>query len=153
MIVRPATEADAEGMSGVLSELVAAGKRRKASDAEFALTHYITDPDRIECSVAEDTNGRILGFQSLKLARDGNPYGTPKGWGIIGTHVRPSAARRGVGRALFAATREAARKAGLTRIEAFIGAGNETALSYYEAMGFRTYREAEGAVPKVFEVG
>jgi GNAT superfamily N-acetyltransferase len=152
MIVREATVADADGVSAVLTELVAAGKRSKASDRDFALSHYIADPQRIRCSVAVDEDGTILGFQSLKHARAGNPYDTPIGWGIIGTHVRPSAARRGVGRALFAASAAAARAAGVEKIEAFIGANNPQALTYYEAMGFRTYREPEGVVAKVFVV-
>jgi len=150
MIVREADVDDAEGVSDVLTELVAAGKRSKASDPGFALNHYIADPDRILCSVAVDDDGTILGFQSLKHAREGNPYGTPVGWGIIGTHVRPTAARRGVGRALFAASEAAARGARIEKIEAFIGANNAQGLTYYEAMGFRTYREPEGVVAKMF---
>ena len=119
MIVREANVDDADGVSGVLTELLAAGKRSKASDPGFALNHYIADPDRILCSVAVDDDGTILGFQSLKHAREGNPYGTPVGWGIIGTHVRPTAARRGVGRALFAVSEAAARGAGIEKLHCY----------------------------------
>ena len=139
-------------MGAVLEELVLANKRTKRSDPEFARAHYVKHPDRLECVVAEDENGAVLGFQSLKIAREGNAYGTPVGWGIIGTHIRPSAARRGVGTRLFAATREAARRAGLAAIEAYIGAGNAEAQAYYEAMGFRTYRHADGVVAKAYEI-
>lgn len=150
--VREATVDDAQAIGAVLDALVAAGKRSKRSDAAFALAHYVTDPERIRCSVAVGENGTIVGFQSLKHAREGNPYDTPVGWGIIGTHVRPSAAGRGVGRALFVASLEAARAAGIEKIEAFIGAGNAEGLGYYERMGFRTYREPDGVVAKAFDV-
>jgi len=153
MQVRRAEAADAGAVSRVLEDLVAAGKRRKRADAEFALTHYILHPDQILCSLALDDAGEVLGFQSLKLAHAGNPYGTPVGWGMIGTHVRPSAARQGVGARLFAATRAAGLQAGLLQIEACIGAQNADGLRYYAALGFRTYREIEGAVCKAFPLG
>ena len=152
MRIRPATPGDANAISDVLEELVAAGRRAKNSDPEFVLRHYIRHPDRVQCSVAADDDGRILGFQSLKIARESNPYDTPVGWGIIGTHVRPTAARTGVGKHLFSASQEAARASGLRKIEAFIGADNEAALTYYKAMGFRTYRREEGVICKVYEV-
>lgn len=153
MQIRPATPADALGISEVLHELLLAGKRKSAGNADWVQAHYIGDPDRICCSVALDDDGRILGFQSLKHARAGNPYGTPVGWGIIGTHIRPSAARQGIGAKLFAISHEAARDAGLQKIEACIGADNTTGLAYYEALGFSTYdRQVEGSVCKCFVV-
>ncbi|WP_299153669.1 GNAT family N-acetyltransferase [uncultured Tateyamaria sp.] len=153
MEIRSATSDDAESISDVLKELVTAMKRTKPSDPDFARHHYIDHPDQIRCSIAVDEDGTILGFQSLKTADEGNPYGTPVGWGIIGTHVRPSAARRGVGKELFHSTHDAARRAGIRKIEAFIGEGNGAAIAYYEAIGFRTCRTADGAVCKSFEIG
>ncbi|WP_172300060.1 GNAT family N-acetyltransferase [Pseudoruegeria sp. HB172150] len=153
MQTRPATEADAHGMSQVLQDIASAGLRRKPTDPDFALSHYILDPGRIECTVAVDDDGTILGFQSLKLATEGNAYGVTPGWGIIGTHVSPRAARRGAGTALFAATKIAAKAAGIENIDATIGATNEMGLAYYEAMGFRTYGTEEGTIRKQFNVG
>ena len=124
MNVREAIAADADAMSEVLEELVAAGKRTNRATSDFVRSHYLEHPHRLHCFVAIDADGRILGFQSLKLADADNAYGTPIGWGIIGTHVRPSAARRGVGSALFGETLEAARNAGLSAIEAYIGEEN-----------------------------
>lgn len=159
MIVRPATAEDAPKLSEVLQTLVAAGTRRSPADPDFVLGHYIAAPAGIRCSVAIDTDGqhtdgqatdgqdavgRILGFQSLKRAEAGNPYDTPIGWGIIGTHVRPDAARRGVGRALFASTLDAAQAAGLPAIEAYISATNAGAIAYYGSLGFETYRPVDG---------
>jgi len=75
-----------------------------------------------------------------------------EGWGIIGTHVSPQAARRGVGSTLFAATRRAAEARGLKNIDASIGADNALGQSYYDAMGFMTYRQPEGLVCKVYRL-
>jgi ribosomal protein S18 acetylase RimI-like enzyme len=153
MEIREAAAVDAEAVSDVLQELVAAGKRSNRSDAEFVLSHYIEHPHRLHCFLAADEGEKVLGFQSLKIANAGNPYDTPLGWGIVGTHVRPSAARRGVGSRLLAATLAGARKANLPAIEAYIGAQNRAALDYYEAMGFKNHRRPDGIICKVLRVG
>ena len=150
MRTRTAARADAPAISQILQKLVAAGKRTARADVEYVLEHYIGHPSGLRCTIAEGDNGRLLGFQSLILAADINPYDTPPGWGIIGTHVDPDSARDGVGRMLFEATREAAIEAGLGKIEAFIGKDNHIAQAYYERMGFRTYRTTETAVSKLW---
>ena len=152
MHIRTATETDAPAMSAMLRLLVQAGKRTSPADEAFVLSQYIANPDGIRCSLAIEDDGSVLGLQSLVLAREGNRYGTPVGWGIIGTHVSPLAARRGIGRQLFAVTKPAAAAAGLARIEAFIGERNAEGQAYYEKMGFVTYRLADGAVCKCFDV-
>lgn len=152
MKVRPATSADAQGMSSALDEIFTAGLRKSAGDPQWVLAHYIEQEQRIECSVAEGELGRILGFQSLRHTSADNPYGVAEGWGIIGTHVSPHAARQGVGSALFQATVQAARAFGLQNIDATIGEGNAMGLAYYEAMGFRTYRTQEGVICKVYRL-
>ncbi|WP_320202203.1 GNAT family N-acetyltransferase [Agrobacterium sp. rho-13.3] len=153
MKVRPATAEDAEGMAAVQNEIFAAGLRKTPRDIETIVRVYLQREDNIKCTVAENAEGRIIGFQSLTYARPDNPYGVAEGWGIIGTHVSPSAARQGVGSALFSATLEAAKAAGLENIDASIGADNVLGQGYYEAMGFRTYRTPEGLVCKVYRVG
>lgn len=152
MNIRPATADDAEGMKNVHDEIFAAGLRKTRGNIEHVLATYIEHQDRIECSVAVDEDGRVLGFQSLRYARVGNPYGVAEGWGIIGTHVSPHAARKGAGTGLFGATRNAAGRVGLKKIDASIGADNALGQAYYEAMGFRTYRTPEGLVCKVYHV-
>ncbi|NVO58174.1 GNAT family N-acetyltransferase [Rhodobacteraceae bacterium B1Z28] len=149
---RSAQEGDANGIASVLQNLFDAGKRSKSCTAEFVLGHYISHPDSIRCTVAVERDGRILGFQSLRHAVANNPYDVTVGWGIIGTHIRPAAARRGIGRGLFAQTRDAARAFGLSFIDATIGAENTEGLAYYEAMGFRAYRQPEDAVSKVYQL-
>lgn len=153
MIVRAVTLDDAEGMAAVQNAIFAAGLRKAPTDVATVTASYITHKDRIRCTVAVDEDGTILGFQSLTRATAaGNPYGVAEGWGIIGTHVSPTAARRGVGKALFSATIEAAKEAGLKDIDASIGADNALGQAYYEAIGFRTYRATEDRVCKAFRV-
>jgi GNAT superfamily N-acetyltransferase len=152
MIVRDAVMGDAAEISIFLEELASLGKRNLPSDADYVRTHYIGHADKIQCAVAEDDDGTLLGLQILKMASEGNAYGVDVGWGIIGTHVRPSAARRGVGKALFAATRKAAVDAGLSRIDATIGATNLEGVSYYDAIGFETYKTLDTRICKCFTV-
>lgn len=152
MKIRDATLADVPSMSAILRELTARGRRTSPDDEAFVRANYIESPHKVRCSVTEDEDGTVLGFQSLKVADEGNPWGVPPGWGIIGTHIHPAAARRGVGRALFGVTRAAAAEAGLTDVDATIAATNVEGLAYYEAMGFRTYRTPEGRICKRLRV-
>ncbi len=153
MQTRPASVADAPALSRVLREIIAQTGRDRPHDEAFVLRQYLTNPAGIRCTVAVDAAGVVVGFQSLVRAEAGNRYDVPAGWGIIGTHISPRAHRQGVGAALFTASRAAAEQAGLTKIDAYIGAENAGALRYYEAMGFRTYREPEGIVQKVCTLG
>jgi len=112
----------------------------------------VEHPDKIQCLVATSDKGEILGFQSLKLASDANPYGVSPGWGIIGTYVAGDCARRGVGKKLFISTRKAAAAYGVTTIDATIGKTNRLGLAYYDAMGFKTYRTTPDAVCKLYSL-
>lgn len=141
---------DAAEISVFLQELAALDKRNLPSDEDYVRSHYIAHPDNVECTVAVDKDASLLGLQILKIASEDNPYGVTPGWGIIGTHFAPSAARRGVGKALFAATLTAAMRAGLHKIDATIGAGNVDGLAYYEAIGFQTYKMPNGKVCKCY---
>ncbi|MEP7004511.1 MAG: GNAT family N-acetyltransferase [Sphingomonas bacterium] len=152
METRVASLDDAEGISRVLREIIAQTGRERPNDTAFATSHYIANPTIIRCTVAVDETGRVVGFQSLKKAEADNRYDVPEGWGIIGTHISPRAHRQGVGKMLFASSMEAAEQAGLEKIDAYIGADNPSGLGYYEAMGFRTYREPDGIIQKVLLV-
>lgn len=151
MKIRDAVVEDVKQMSSFLKELTASGKRKSPDDEAFVRANYIEDPQKIRCCVAVE-DGVVLGFQTVKKAEQGNQWGVEPGWGVIGTHIRPTASRRGVGRALFAVSRAAAEGAGITKIDATIAADNPEALAYYEAMGFRTYRTPTGLICKRFEV-
>ena len=67
MNFRIATYNDVEAMSRLLQELVVAGKRTSASDADFVRSNYVSNPNGIQCTVAEDQDGAILGFQSADI--------------------------------------------------------------------------------------
>ena len=151
MKVRDVVPGDAEEMSRLLKELTASGKRKSPDTEAFVRAHIIEDPRKIRCSVAEE-NGLVLGFQSLISVEEGNKYGVVPGWGVIGTHIRPSAARRGVGRALFAVSLKAAEAASINKIDASIANDNPEALAYYEAMGVRTYRTPQGLTCKCLDL-
>ncbi|WP_374833400.1 MULTISPECIES: GNAT family N-acetyltransferase [Paenochrobactrum] len=139
-------------MSAVLREIIASNGRERPADIDFIIFNYINNPSNILCSVATDETAEILGFQSLIHAREGNRFNVPQGWAIIGTHISPRAHRRGVGKALFSKSRIAAEKANIEKIDAYIGADNIAALSYYESMGFKTYRELDNVVQKAYSV-
>ena len=148
--LRQAISADAAGMAHVLQALVASGQRSRPATAGHVLSHYIEDPGRLSCLLALDAEGAVLGFQSLKRASAGNPYEVTPGWGIIGTHIAPDAARRGIGRGLFEGTRASILRAGLPGVDASIGIQNAQGLAYYEAMGFRDYATGPGVQRKAW---
>lgn len=148
---RPARIEDADGMSAVLAPIIEMWGSDRQSDPDHVRVRYIEDPERIACTVAEE-QGRILGFQSLKLATDQNPYGVTPGWGIIGTYVALDAGRGGIGAMLFAASLNAARVRGLEWIDATIGKDNPRGLGYYRKMGFEPYRDAGTALAHRFRV-
>lgn len=152
MKIREVIIEDAKEISSFLQELTALGKRTLPDDEDFVRTIYIDNVDNIQCVVAEDNKGSILGLQVLKLAALGNIYGVEKGWGIIGTHVSPSATRKGIGKALFAVIKKAAMVANITNIDASIAATNIEGLGYYEAIGFRTYRKTKDKICKNYKV-
>ncbi|MEJ6404488.1 GNAT family N-acetyltransferase [Yoonia sp. 2307UL14-13] len=151
MIIRDATAKDVPQMSAFLTRLTEMGKRTRPSDEGFVLGHYINAPHKIQCALAEE-DGVVLGFQWLGVAVENDEFGVTPGWGVVGTHVNPDAARRGVGRALFPVTVKAAEAHGLKHIDASIGADNAEGLGYYEAMGFRTYRTPEGRICKRYDI-
>lgn len=143
---RAAERTDAEGMAQVQNAIYRAGLRADPVDEQAILKRYLGIEHTVACTVAVK-GGRILGFQSLKRAWHGNPYGAPEGWGIIGTHIDPSAGRTGIGRRLFDISLAAVKAADLRHIDATIGADNDAALAYYSAMGFVPYKQGNGAIP------
>lgn len=160
MKTRRALPSDADAMSAVLTALCEAGLRDNHSDVNFVISRYIENEDLIQTTVAlgvlenQPAQEQVIGFQSLLKVGEGNFYQVTPGWGVIGTHVHPQAIRQGAGRALFEATRSAARQAGLAHIDATIGANNPLGLGYYSAMGFIDYRTLNNgaAISKRYDV-
>jgi len=139
--IRPARPTDAEDMAEVQNAIYRAGLRSSAVDVATVRERYLDMEYTVSCTVAE-REGRVVAFQSLKRAWPGNPYDVPEGWGIIGTHVHPEAARSGLGRRLFIETLAAAKAAGIRHVDASIGASNAPALAYYSTVGFKPYRNS-----------
>ena len=145
MNLRPATPADAAAMAELLNEIIAQGGTTAYEDPfspEDMDHHYISNPARIACTLAED-NGEILGFQGLFWPTDpADPF--PEGWAYIATFARVGRTGGGIGRALFAETRAAAEAAGARVIDATIRADNTGGLAYYSRMGFTDYGRLRG---------
>jgi L-amino acid N-acyltransferase YncA len=134
LTVRPVTDADAAELAELLNAIIARGGTTALQEpftARRLADAYLTGPDVICCFVAEDAAGQLLGFQTL-----GRYPGLPDGWGDIGTFTRVGGVQRGVGTALFAATRAEARRQGLAGLNATIRADNSGGLAFYGRMGF-----------------
>jgi len=137
--VRPVTSADAPELADLLNAIIARGGTTALEEPftpERLDEAYLTGPKVLSCVVALDSEtGRLEGFQTLTK----EPY-VPDDWGDIGTFTRVDGIQRGVGSALFAATREKARALGLAAINAKIRADNTGGLTFYNKLGFEDYR-------------
>jgi len=135
--VRPTVRADAAALAELLNEIVEAGGttayETPFSPDAFADAH-IDGPGVIISVLAEDADGRPMGFQILLASDKLGP-----GWGDIGTFARRRVTTRGIGSALFDATKTAAIAAGLRVLNATIRADNTGGLAFYTKMGFVDY--------------
>lgn len=141
--VRAAESRDAPELAELLNAIIARGGTT-ALETPYApqdlARAYLVGPEVICCFVAVDVaSGTLLGFQTL-----GRDPALPDGWGDIGTFARIGGTQRGVGSALFAATREEARRQGLEGINATIRADNAGGLAFYSRMGFADHAVARG---------
>lgn len=132
LTVREATLDDLEPLRALLNEIVRIGGttaiEAPLSSGEFE-SYFLRGPDHLCCFVAID--GEHLGFQAMERRAD-----PPEGWSEIATFTRAGMQGRGVGAALFAATRKRAGELGLVAINATIRADNAGGLAYYARMGF-----------------
>ena len=140
--VRPAVDADIEGMRTLLNEIIRVGGTT-AITSELSPDEmrewFISGEAVVSCLAAVDSDEAIIGFQSL------NKYGSlPAGWVDIATFASRSRHKSGVGSALFARTREAASQLGFSTINATIRVVNEGGLAYYSRMGFETHLVEDG---------
>ena len=140
--IRPAVEADTEGMRTLLNEIIRVGGTTAITNElspDEMREWFVTGAAVVACFVAVDSDGAIVGFQSLST------YGSlPAGWVDIATFASRSRHKSGVGSALFARTREAASRLGFSAINATIRVVNEGGLAYYSRMGFETYLVEDG---------
>jgi len=136
--IREAARGDAAELAALLNAIIAQGGTTALEDPytpEHLADAYLVGPDVLCCFVAVDTEtGRLEGFQTL-----GRYDGLPDDVGDIGTFARIDGTQRGVGSALFAATRERAGQLGLAAINATIRADNTGGLAFYGKQGFEDH--------------
>ena len=142
LTVRPTVNADVDGMRTLLNEIIRVGGTTAITNElspDETREWFIFSEAVVTCFVAVDSDGAIVGFQSL------SKYASlPAEWVDIATFASRSRHKSGVGSALFARTREAASRLGFSAINATIRVVNEGGLAYYSRMGFETYLVEEG---------
>lgn len=143
VFIRDATPEDAAELVEILNPIIEDGRttaHRSTFDTARMIAHYIAPARAISCKLAEDRS-TIVGFQALEWADPGwtGPDPVPSDWAVIATFVRQGVQARGIGGALFTASRDAAQRAGPAAIDATIRADNVPGLAYYARMGFVDY--------------
>jgi len=143
MIVRTVTASDAAEMAALLNEIIRIGgttSRQKewSVEATKAFIESLTTTGCIHVACDKAT-GDVLGYQSLEVHTD-----LPKTIGDIATFSKVGGTKRGIGTALFAATRAAAPALGFNEINANIRADNTGGLAYYSKMGFQDHSVDKG---------
>jgi L-amino acid N-acyltransferase YncA len=142
LTIRPATDADNDGMRLLLNEIIRIGGTTAITNelsSDEIREWFISGENVVSCFMALDADGTIVGFQSLSAYGD-----LPAGWVDIATFARRSRHKSGIGSALFARTREAASRQGFVAINASIRVDNDGGLAYYSRIGFNTYLVEEG---------
>ena len=138
LIVRPGGPDDVPQLCELLNAIIRVGGttayERPMTTAQF-VDHFFKEQIQISLFVAEDPGGELLGFQVLTTHEQ-----LPEDWGNIATFAAVTAQNAGIGSALFAETREIARRFGLKAINATIRADNAGGLAYYDRMGFSTWK-------------
>jgi GNAT superfamily N-acetyltransferase len=93
--------------------------------------------DRLTVLVAGEAgeDGAVAGFSAVGACRDNDATGSDQEiWAI---YVAPAQWARGVGRALFRASRELALERGARRLSLWVFATNERAQRFYAAVGLQ----------------
>jgi len=142
MLIRPATQSDAAEMAVLLNEIIRVGgtTAMQVEASANSTKAFINKLENTGCihAACDEATGALLGYQSLEAYPD-----LPPNLGIIATFAKVGGVQRGVGTALFAATRQAAPALGFTEIDATIRADNTGGLAYYTKMGFVDYSVAK----------
>ncbi|MCY0147270.1 GNAT family N-acetyltransferase [Hoeflea sp. G2-23] len=141
MIIRQAQTGDVRELVELLNQVIDAGGttaiEEPLTEAEFK-HWFLSGPDCVGCHVAVMPDLSIAGFQALeKCSR------LPDGWIDVATFTRRPRVP-GVGSALFPVTRDYARNAGFTMINATIRADNAGGMAYYAKLGFIDYSVVTG---------
>jgi L-amino acid N-acyltransferase YncA len=143
LTIRPAQASDLPEAAALINEIIVKGG---STAIEVALTPddvaewFLTPGPRVHCGHVALCDGAVAGFQSVgRVAR------LPQGWGEMGTYTKLGSSQKGIGTALFNATKQAAKGLGLTYLNALIRSDNAGGLTYYTRMGFGDDRPAPDA--------
>ena len=138
IVVRPTQREDAPALAELLNAVIARGGTTALEEpftAESLAVAYLDGPNVICCFTAiDEATGTLEGFQTL-----GRYPSLPDDVGDIGTFAQVGGTQRGIGTALFAATRDEAKRQDLAAINATIRADNAGGLAFYGRMGFRDH--------------
>jgi len=138
---RHATENDVTELCLILNEIIEIGGttayETNLNESEFS-EHFLSGEHCIVCIVAH-SGDLTLGFQSLSIRPD-----LPNNWTDIATFSRSNSTVKGVGTALFTATKYYLSARKYTHINASIRADNRAGLAYYSKMGFEDYSIRRG---------
>jgi len=139
--VRPPIALDASDMARLLNEIIVQGgttARTTPVTAADIRDLIASHPGRSAWQVALDAQEKVVGFQWVAP----EDYLPPNAVDIS-TFVQVGQTGLGIGSALFAATKKAAKDLGYTWINANIRADNEGGLIYYQSRGFQDYDTIE----------
>jgi L-amino acid N-acyltransferase YncA len=135
--LRRATPNDAAGITAIW-QAIAAEKVYSAIDHPFTIEEeraYLQSLSEREGIFLAETDGRVIGFQSLDLwARH---IGSMSHVGQLGTFVLREWRGRGIGRQLAQHTLAFARSAGYEKTVIFVRASNAGAQRFYASLGFK----------------
>jgi L-amino acid N-acyltransferase YncA len=138
LAIRKATEADAEGIAGVLA-LIAGERIYSAIDVAFTADEerrYISSlSPREGIFIAQTHTGAIAGLQTLEMWAAS--IQSMRHVAQLGTFLLPEWRGVGAGRALFETTMEFARRAEYRKLVIQVRSSNEAAQSFYQRLGFQ----------------
>ncbi|MDB5462002.1 MAG: phosphinothricin N-acetyltransferase [Phenylobacterium sp.] len=137
MIVRPATEADAEALAAIYGDAVLHGfgtfEEEPPSAADMDARRRAIAERGLPYVVAEQ-DGQVLGFAYAAPFRLRAAYRYTLEDSV---YVAPDAAGKGVGRAMLAAVIEACEALGVRQLMAVIGdSGNSASIGLHRSLGF-----------------
>jgi ribosomal protein S18 acetylase RimI-like enzyme len=134
MFTRLVAATDGPGLASLLNEIIARGGTtafQRSFTPQRLAESMLLGRWVICCFVAEESDGGLVGFQSLVRSED-----LPNDIGDIATFSRVGRTQKGIGSQLFAAMKAEARRQGLTAINATIRADNVGGLAFYNKLGF-----------------
>ena len=139
--VRPPIALDTADMARLLNEIIAEGGTTalvRPVTARDIADRMASNLQNSAWQVALDADEKVVGFQWIAPNETLPPEAAD-----IATFVQIGQTGLGIGSALFAATRKAAKQLGYTWINANIRADNEGGLIYYQSRGFQDYSMIE----------